>query len=126
VGDRVLAPLNVQIADISILADGSLRISKPGTLRAGSNWYMLSNATDHHVGLTMVSDRRRDRPGSAPGGRPDGLHVHGLCRRDRRSATDAGGCAWTPAAMRPYVDSALAEIPEGGPQRSELVIIEVD
>ncbi|MGH9174626.1 MAG: hypothetical protein ACRD1H_09720, partial [Vicinamibacterales bacterium] len=53
VDDDALAPLNQDIADISVLADESLRIS-PGVLRAGSNWYMLSNSTDRHVGLTMV------------------------------------------------------------------------
>lgn len=53
VDDDVLAPVNQDIADISVLADGSLRIS-PGVLRAGSNWYMLSNASARTVSLVMV------------------------------------------------------------------------
>lgn len=53
IGDDLLAPVNRDIADISIVADGSLRISQD-VLRAGSNWYMLSNATDGYIGLTMV------------------------------------------------------------------------
>ncbi|MDQ2941840.1 MAG: hypothetical protein M3R05_06600, partial [Chloroflexota bacterium] len=54
VSDDVLAPINREIADISILADGTLRISEHDTLRAGSNWYMLSNATHRSIRLTMV------------------------------------------------------------------------
>lgn len=53
VGDDLLAPLNRDMADVSIRVDGSLSIS-PGVLHAGSNWYMLSNATDRNLALTMV------------------------------------------------------------------------
>jgi hypothetical protein len=53
VHDDLLAPLNQDMADISVLEDGSLHVS-PGVLRAGPNWYMFSNASDRHVSLVLV------------------------------------------------------------------------